>query len=107
MAVQGRKMGTDKSFRCILQIEIERCPHRAAERRIPRDHGIDKVRRKTQWIEPVRNGRRFRQKRFLFATDHTQLRQTRERTLIFSTRLLRMSPRIESSRRLRQTGKKN
>src|SRR5439155_11328975 len=69
--------------------------------------GIDKMRRQMRWIEPMRDRRRFGQKTLLFATDHAQLRQTRDRALIFSSRQLGMSPWIESSRRLRQTREKN
>src|SRR4029450_5832589 len=65
------------------------------------------MRRQTRRIEPSRDRRRFRQQSLLFATDHAQLRQTREGALIFPSRQLGMSPRIESSRRLRQTGEKN
>src|SRR5437773_11257550 len=65
------------------------------------------MRRQMRRIEPSRDRRRFPQKSLLFAIDHAQLRQTRERALIFSSRQLGMSPGIESSRRLRQTGEEN
>src|SRR5713101_1406820 len=107
VTIQCCKMGADKSFSCSLQIEIERCPDRAAQRRIPRNYGIDKMLRQMRWIKPARNGRRFRQKSLLFASDHAQLRQTRERALVFSSRKFGMSPRVESSWGLRQTRDEN
>src|SRR5205823_10145016 len=54
-----------------------------------------------------RDRRRFLQKQLLIARDHAQLHQTRERALVLRCGTFRMSPRIETSRRLRQTGEIN
>src|SRR5207247_9522267 len=72
-----------------------------------RGYGIDKMGREPRRIEPMSNRRRFLQKQLVIARDHAQLHQTRERALVLRCGKFRMSPRIETSRRLRQTGELN
>src|ERR1700680_4481493 len=65
------------------------------------------MRREILRIESARDRRRIAQEVSLFACNHAQLRQTRERTFVFSIRLIGMCPRIEARRRLWQSSEKN
>src|ERR1043166_7934848 len=65
------------------------------------------MRREMRWIKTTRDRRRSLQKHLLIARDHAQLRQTRDRTLVFLDRLVGMRPWIEPRRRLRQTSEIN
>src|SRR6266513_2133806 len=72
-----------------------------------RGYRIDKMRSEMRRIDPMSDRRRFLQKQLAIARDHAQLHQSRERAFVLCRGKFRMSPRIETSRRLRQTGEIN
>ena len=100
-------MRAKKVFGFDLKIDVERDFDRTAKSGVLCNQCIDKMRREPRRIETMSDWRRFLQKRLLVARDHAQLHQTRERALVLCGGKFRMSPRIETSRRLRQTGEIN
>src|SRR5947207_7995123 len=99
-------MRTREALHRTLQIEIERCSYRAAQFRASRHDCIDKVRCAPRRID-MQDARRPCEEQLLIARDHTGLNESHERASVFARRVIRMSPRIQSRRRLWQTSQKN
>ena len=99
-------MRTREALHRTLQIEIERCSYRAAQFRASRHDCIDKVRCAPRRID-MQDARRPCEEQLLIARDHTELNESHERASVFARRVIRMSPRIQSRRRLWQTSQKN
>ena len=99
-------MRAHQTFDCRLQIEVQRCSHRPAQSRISRHECVDKVRRAPRRIDSD-NLRRLREQCLLIVSDNAKLSEPDERARVFTICFLRVPPRIQPRRRLRQTGEEN